>query len=156
MNLSERFLEHRLIFHLGNPSQDVMNSSQNQIQNHLNLNWRIYFLLSSLPSCLGPAQHSLSSPSFCTNPTSYRSPIEPPLSLPSLASCLQPTRAAAVAQQPWPISHPIGPRVRACWPSRKLPQPQALARAGAPSATAARTPVPLHPRPDRAPWLRCP
>ena len=64
MNLSERFLEHRLIFHLGNPFQDVMNSSQIQIQNQLNINWKIYSLLSSLPSRLGQAQHSLSSPSF--------------------------------------------------------------------------------------------
>ena len=136
MNLSERFLEYRLIFHLGNPSQDVVNSSQIQIQNHLNINWKIYSLLSSLPSRLGPAQHSLTSPSFCTGPASCWSPTEPPSPCPTGPSRTPQAQLASHAAHQ--CLGPALPQAPLANPRRgQLPAPPPLARC------ATRTPAPL-------------
>ena len=149
MNLSERFLEHRFIFHLGNPSQDVVNSSQNQIQNRLNINWKIHY-----PS-LSPPLLSL----FLHRPSRLQEPNRAPLPLaqpapagpaslprqPARHSSLRPARART-AKRPSkiglaaplaaalltlslprrPISHPTGPARQPRsppepWPRRPLP-----------------------------------
>ena len=96
MNHSERFLEHRLIFHLGNPSQDVVNSSQ--IQNSKPFKHKLENLFPSLFSPLplaqpvpaGPARHSSLRPTrarTAKQPSKIgpaASPLRPPFS-PSLA-----------------------------------------------------------------------
>ena len=120
----------------------MVNSSQIQIQNHLNINWKIYSLLSSLPSRLGPAQHSLSSPSF-SFPTPAQQAVGAQPSPPLLA----------------PPAHSLGLGHASLRPQRAACPSGTLGRAHhdtAPSAAAARTLRDAHASaPSPAPHLLC-
>ena len=135
MNLSERFLEHRLIFHLGNPSQDVVNSSQIQNSKPFKHKWENLFpsLFSPLPLAqpvpAGPARHSsllamaqLAPPAHLLSakrPSKIgpaASPLRPPFS-PAVRMCactaqlpsLRPAYAARDAELHGPVPSPMGP-----------------------------------------------
>ena len=112
----------------------------NPSSNHLNINWKIYSLLSSLASRLGPAQHSLTSPSFCTGPASCWSPIEPPSPCPTGPSRTpQAQLASRAAHQSLGLALPQAPLANPRRGQLPVPPPPDRVRA-----------------PDRAPWLRCP